>query len=106
MDIRNFSLWFPNFATKYKFYVESGIVPQPFKDKFSRVFYNKIKREALKGKLELIEEIEEEETEKVKNKIKAKDEQLSYFYKDPGSLCEMKIKSTKMYENKVEIQIR
>jgi hypothetical protein len=96
MDILSFSLWFPNFATKYKFYFESGIIPQPFTAKFWKMFYNKSKREAIKENLEVSEEIDGDDEE----------ETLSYFYKDPSSLCEMKIKSTKVYENKVEIKIR
>lgn len=97
MDILSFSLWFPNFQTKYRFYFESGIIPQPFTAKFWKMFFNKEKREALKENFESEEEIDGVE--------KAKVEQ-SYFYKRPLSLCEMSIKSTKVYENKVEIQIR
>lgn len=99
MDILSFSLWFPNFATKYKFYFESGIVPQPFTAKFWKIFYNKSKREALKDTPELFEEIDGDSEEAETN---YKDE-FSYFYKNPDSLCELKIKSTKLYENKVEI---
>lgn len=101
MDILSFSLWFPNFATKYRFYFESGIIPQPFTAKFWKMFYNKNKREALEENPEIFDEIDGDENE-VKTEIKPKDE-FSYFYKDPGSLCEMKIKSTKVYENKIEI---
>lgn len=110
------SYWFPNFATKYKFYFESGIIPQPFIKKFWKIFHKVKKFEAVKeggeGENDVIDEKEALEfIEKMEAFMKTigkkpKEEKIqSYFYKDPSSMCEVSVKPVKTYENKVEIRM-
>lgn len=106
------SYWFPNFATKYKFYFESGIIPQPFVRKFWKIFNRSRKMDALEGKSDNDEMTEQElkefieKMEEFVRSVKPKDEKIqSYYYKDPNSLCEMKVKAVKVYESKVDIRL-
>ena len=102
------SFWFPNFATKYRFYFESGIIPQPFAKKFWKMFHKSKKSDALEGKKEMSEEEELEFIKKMEEFVRSgqvkEEEMQAYFYKDPSSLCEMNLKAMKVYESKVDIR--
>lgn len=72
--------------------------------------FNKTKKgDALEGKKEMSEEEELEFIKKMEEFVRSRqvkeEEMQSYFYKDPSSLCEMKMKSVEVYESKIDIRI-
>lgn len=73
------------------------------------MFHKSKKTDALEGEKEMSEKETLEFIEKMEKFVRSgevrDDEMQSYFYKDPSSLCEMKMKAVKVYESKVDIRI-